>query len=198
MEKSETDKLKGRIWITARCHMRAEKRNRFIEHFFHITLALSALSSIFVGLFHDPTSVTGFENVIIFTSTCTLSISLLIFGFKFGETAAQHRSCYLDLQKLRVVKEDSVVDADADAKLNIKYIDTLGYYPNHSTGDYLSVTISNIFSAEQDLKDPSGHPLKFSTFSRIAYSITWVIIRILAIVLLLSPVVLALFSIGVV
>jgi hypothetical protein len=96
------------------------------------------------------------------------------------------------------VKEDSVVDADADAKLNTKYIDTLGYYPNHSTGDYLSVTISNIFFAKQDLEDPSGHPIKFSVFSRIAYSITWLIIRILAIVLMLSPVALALFSIGVV
>lgn len=194
MEKSETDKLKGRIWITERCHMRAEKRNRFIEHFFHITLVLFALSSIFVALFHDPANVTGFENVLIFTSICTLSISLLIFGFKFGETAAQHRSCYLDLQKLRVVDEGT----DADAKLNTKYIDTLGYYPNHSTGDYFSVTISNIFSAKQDLEDSSGHPIEFSRFSRFSYSLTWVLIRLLAILLMMSPVVLALVSIGVV
>jgi hypothetical protein len=189
MVRNELDKLKERIWITERCHMKAEARNRRLEFFFHITLALFALSSIFVGLFQFETGFSGFDNILTFTSICTLSISLLIFGFKFGETAAQHRSCYLDLQRLRFQA------LDAENSLNEKYIDTLSYYPNHSTSDYMSVTISNIFSSKQSLKDSNGEPFLFSIFSRLKHAISWLTLRLLAVALALTPISLALISI---
>jgi len=121
MEKDQIDKLRNRIWITERCHMNAEIRNRYLEYYFHITLALFALSSIFIALFQNETNVSSFENILTFTTICTLSISLLIFGFSFGEVAAQHRSCYLDLQRLRIE------DSGTEGSLNARYINTLSY-----------------------------------------------------------------------
>jgi hypothetical protein len=186
---TEVGKLKDRVWLTERCHMAAEKRNRFLEFYFHITLALFALSSIFIALFQSEPNIPGFENVLTFTSICTLSISLLIFGFAFGETAAKHRSCYLDLQRLRLEA------LSTEDKLNEKYIDTLSYYPNHSTLDYMQTCISNVFTHTQSLKDPNGNHITFSIWTRLLYSLSWVLTRIVAIAFTLSPVIVALFSI---
>lgn len=182
---TDIEKLKDRMWITERCHMKAEKRKRFLEHYFHITLALFALASIAISLFQRNPSSDELGSIMTFTSICTLSISLLIFGFKFGESAAQHRSCYLDLQKLRMRGDLDVV------QLNVEYIDTLGYYPNHSNSDYMSVAVSNVLLAAQNLKDPNGSPITFSYFSRISYSLYWLVIRLLVVAFLISPILLA-------
>lgn len=189
MERTKLDQLQDRIWITERCHMRAEKRNRFLEYYFHVTLALYALSSIFIALFQSEPNIAGFENVLTFTSICVLSISLLIFGFKFGETAAQHRSCYLDLQKLRIGNLAS------DNLLNEQYINILSYYPNHSSMDYMNVAISNIFFEDQNLKESKGNPIRFSGVSRLSFITSWAAIRILAVAFAFSPVLLSLLSI---
>jgi hypothetical protein len=172
--------------------MKAEKRNRFLEYYFHITLALFALGSIFIALFEKPLNADSFENVLTFTSICTLSISLIIFGFAFGETAAKHRSCYLDLQKLRLATTCDVVE------LNTKYIETLAYYPNHSTSDYMNVVISNIFSEKQELKNSNGDQIYFSKFSRLKYSALLFASIVLATTLTATPVLLALASISII
>jgi hypothetical protein len=188
MAKTDIEKLKDRMWITGRCHMKAEKRKRFLELYFHITLALFALASIAISLFQDPIDASRFGSVATFTTICTLSISLLIFGFKFGETAAQHRSCYLDIQKMRLI------DNKEAPELNIQYIETLGYYQNHSLSDYMAVTISNVFVSQQNLQDANGSPIVFPAFSRATYSIQWIIIRALALAFLLTPIALTLFA----
>ena len=189
MERTDIDKLKDRIWITERCHMKAEKRKRFLEYYFHITLALYALASIAILLFQNAPATAGFGNIMTFTSICTLSISLLIFGFKFGESAAQHRSCYLDLQRLRID------NTNCAAELNQKYVNKLGYYPNHSTSDYMSIAVSNIFTGSQHLKDPNGISIEFSLFTRLSYSMYLLSSRILIVIFLLSPIILVFIAI---
>jgi hypothetical protein len=190
MDGTDIGKLKDRMWITERCHMKAEKRKRFLEFYFHIALALFALASIAISLFQSEPSSTQFGTMMTFTSICTLSISLLIFGFRFGETAAQHRSCYLDLQRLRISEDLDIV------QLNKKYIDTLCYYPNHSNLDFMDVAVSNIFFAKQALKDSNGSQISYSLFSRATYSFHWLVVRLLLVTFLLAPITFAVVATG--
>ena len=183
--------LKDRIWITYRCHIRAEKRNRFLEHYFHIVLAIYALSSIAVALYPMSDTSTGTQRFLnSFTSVFTLSISLLIFGFKFGEAAAKHRACYLELQKLRES------DCCGVTQLNNQYINTLGYYSNHTYTDFMHSVITNFFSSAQKINDPSGNPYVFSIMRRFGFLALLGVSWALAIVFAIVPIFLFFLSVG--
>jgi len=186
MQPSEIQKLKNNIWITERCHMRAEKRKRFLEHYFHVTLALYALASIAISVFQSSPTTANLPSIMTFTAICTLSISLLIFGFKFGEAAAQHRTCYLELQKLRLEQGDDPQETT--------YINILGHHPNHSSADYMAVAVSNIFSPQQRLTDSNGNHIQLSSFDRLSYSLYWVVIRAAGLAFFVSPILLALYA----
>lgn len=184
MPMTEQDKLKqlyDRIWTTERCHMNAEKRSRFLELYFHIVLALFALSSICISVVGDNQNVRFNDSIISFASITTLCLSLLIFGFKFGETAANHRSCYLALQKLRARSDK------ASQEQELAYTEILGHYPNHTTGDYMRLAVSNILQAEQTLKLPNGEALRLGWWRRLSYAFSWLTARIFLIVFAILP-----------
>ena len=190
MTEQETLKqLHDRIWTTERCHMNAEKRSRFLELYFHIVLALFALSSICISVVGDAQSVRLNDSILSFASITTLCLSLLIFGFKFGETAANHRSCYLALQKLRACGEGAT-------RIQEKaYIEVLGHYPNHTTGDYMRLAVSDIFRANQRLKSPNGETVKFGWWQRLSHAISWLIARMMLIVFATLPFILVFYGI---
>lgn len=168
----QIDEIQNRMWITERCHMKAEKRSRFLELYFHIVLALFALASIGISIVGDVSHARLNESILSFTSITTLCLSLLIFGFKFGETAAKHRSCYLSLQKLRATTQ---LDEET---LNTKYVDILGHHPNHTSGDYMRLAISDLLQAQQALESPIGTKLCISWWQRSIYACTWILARL--------------------
>lgn len=183
-------KVQNRIWITERCHMNAEKRSRFLELYFHIVLALFALASIGVSMLRDAQMDGSQESILSFTSITTLCLSLLIFGFKFGETAARHRSCYLALQKLRAEQhENSTV-------LETKYIEILGHHPNHTPGDYMRLAVSNILQGTQDIESPPGQKVKLSLWTRLTYAIGWLIARVALLFFGFTPFIISAYGTG--
>lgn len=179
-------KVENRIWITERCHMKAEKRSRFLELYFHIVLATFALTSIGVSILNYSCVNSINENIITFASITTLCLSLLIFGFKFGETAAKHRSCYLALQKLRASEHQDRSSLEKD------FIEILGHHPNHTTGDYMRLAISNIWSSVQELESPPGKKVVFGFWDRFFYAGIWLLTRLSLIVFALMPLIMAL------
>lgn len=181
--------VQNRIWITERCHMKAEKRSRFLELYFHIVLALFALASIGISVLNHTYIDRLEEDIITFTSITTLCISLLIFGFKFGETAANHRSCYLALQTLRATKHDDELSMERE------FIKILGHYPNHTNGDYMRLAVSNICSETQELESPLGKKVTFDRWDRFVYACGWVLTRLSLIIFALMPLVLAFYGI---
>ena len=183
------EKLRNRIWITERCHMNAEKRSRFLELYFHIVLALFALVSIYISVMKDAQVILLDENIFTLTSITTLCLSLLIFGFKFGETAASHRSCYLSLQKLRWSNEKDC------QKVNTTYIEVLGHYPNHTTGDYMRLVISNIFKDEQSISSPNGNKVCIGFWQRLSYLFGWALSRFLLVIFAAMPFIFVIYSI---
>lgn len=189
---TEQDKLKqlyDRIWTTERCHMNAEKRSRFLELYFHIVLALFALSSICISVVGDTQNVRINDSILSFASITTLCLSLLIFGFKFGETAANHRSCYLALQKLRASSDQT------SHKQEVAYTEVLGHYPNHTTGDYMRLAVSNIFQAEQNLKSPNGEPVRVGWWRRLSYVASWLAARLLLLIFATLPFIMVFYGI---
>lgn len=188
-EPTELSRLRDRIWITERCHMNAEKRSRFLELYFHIVLALVALASIFISVVGDAQNIRLNENILSFTSITTLCLSLLIFGFKFGETAANHRSCYLSLQKLRASTESE------PHKLEEDYIKILGNYPNHTTGDYMRLAMSNILKNEQNLTSPNGKKVCIGWWQRLSYALSWTLSRVPLVIFAAMPFILVVYAI---
>jgi len=72
----------------------------------------------------------------IIASVFILSITLIIFGFRFGETAAQHRECYLKIQSL-------INSSKQKSELQEEYNKILCAYPNHSEFDYKNFIIKS-------------------------------------------------------
>lgn len=177
----EVQKQKYRIWITETCHMRAEKRNRTYEIYFHVLLSFYTLTLLGISLFSPDFCQYINKNLSIFLTIFTLSLTLLVFGFKFGETATQHRSCYLALQKLRGEEFASF------ESINTKYVDILQNYPNHSSMDYYAGAILNIFRSKQSKVNSEGSPIVISFFSRLTYVSKILTAWVLAVILILIP-----------
>jgi len=168
--------------------MKAEKRSRFLELYFHIVLASFALASIGISVLNHSNIDVFKESILSFTSITTLCLTLLIFGFKFGETAANHRSCYLALQKLRASKyEDHLA-------LEKAFIEVLGNYPNHTNGDYMRLAVSNILKPEQNLESPPGVKVVLGLWERIVYAGGWILARFSLFAFALMPLAMALYG----
>lgn len=184
----EANNVRNRIWITERCHMKAEKRSRFLDLYFHIVLASFALASIGISVLSRTSIDPLKEDMLTFTSITTLCLSLLIFGFKFGETAANHRSCYLALQKLRATEHSDHL------ALEREYIKILGHYPNHTYGDYMRLAVSNIWGPTQNLESPPGRKVTIDCWDRLVYASGWILARLSLIAFALTPLAMGLFG----
>lgn len=120
--------------------MNAERRNRFLEIYFHLLLAFYSVVGIGNSILGNSTGVQVDGAILLYVSILTLSISLIIFGFKFGELAARHRTCYLTLQR--------ITEPSFNGDLSEKYISTFENLPNHLYIDFLRLAIQYPFSCE--------------------------------------------------
>lgn len=150
--------------------MNAERRNRFLELYFHLLIAFYAFSGIGNSILGSASNSQVNGTILLYISIFTLSISLIIFGFKFGETAAQHRTCYLTLQR--------IMDPNYAGNVNQDYITTIQNLPNHHRIDFLRLVIDKPFSKEQSLKNPNGAPYIFTPFELVSFVVqrifTWI------------------------
>lgn len=153
---SDLDQLLNRIYTTELCHIRAEKRNRWNEVFFHLSLAAYSACSISISFISKKYAALPTGEALTATSILTFAISLIVYGFKFGETAAKHRDCYLGLQRLRGRKWTSV------QKLSDEYINLLAYFPNHNSIDFLNSVVTRPFSRTQDKENSIGNKFTLS------------------------------------
>lgn len=130
--------------------MNSESRYRRYERVFHLLLSWLSLSIIAWAVVRGSVS----QNAILDTYTAILSVfvfafSIIIFGFRFGETAAQHRECYLRLQKL-------YADGQVDTNWREEYYKILDAFPNQSTADYERVIIEKtVFDGQQLYRGPN-------------------------------------------
>ncbi|MBW6494015.1 MAG: SLATT domain-containing protein [Burkholderiaceae bacterium] len=158
--------------------MNAERRNRFLEIYFHLLLAFYAIAGIGNSILGNSTGLEVNGSILLYISILTLSISLIIFGFKFGEMAAQHRTCYLTLQR--------ILDPSFSGDLNEKYISTIENLPNHQEIDFMRLAIQDPFSRQQSLTNSDGVPYTFTRLQLVSYIIRR-ITTLLFLLLLTAP-----------
>ena len=149
-ENDRIKKFRDRVWFTSKSRIAAEKRLRHYDVASH--LSLSMLSTIVVGISVFSENIPQqipVDNYTIVLSVLAVVFSVIVFGFRFGETAALHRECYLRLDRLR--------DQELSySELVQEYHEILSAYPNHSKLDYERVVLDNRFFNNKKLTDTSG------------------------------------------
>ncbi|WP_162150960.1 SLATT domain-containing protein [Ahrensia sp. 13_GOM-1096m] len=180
---NEIIRLQTRIWWTSKTRMQSEKRLRTYEMLSHVGIAL--LSVLLIGF----TIYSGPNNPNINAHLITLSVfitvlSVLIFGFKFGEQATLHRECYLKLDELR----DSELKYDEMKK---SYHKILASYPNHASCDHSRIIINETLFGHGKLQDSNGNEVKWTLLSALSwffsYTLPWVLITFVLAFSLFSP-----------
>lgn len=139
--------LKDKIWITAKSRMLAERRYKTYEISSHLFLSYMSLLLIISTIFSTDLkgAVYHFDQITICISLAIFAASLISYGFRFGETAAQFRECYLRLQQL----EHQALD---DAEIAERYFEILGSCPNHSTADYGRFVVEMTFYKKKPIQ----------------------------------------------
>ena len=177
-DSSEKDNIKNRIWITSKTRIYAEKRYRKYDIMSHLVLSLLSAIVISLTLFKDllPQGA-PLETYTIVYSIFILIASIVVFGFRFGETATLHRECYLQLQRLN----DSKQDAD---ELIRCYHDILSSYPNHSDMDYECLVLGRTFPNLKGLKRLDGTHIDWTFGMLFQWSLHQIIFWLLPVALI--------------
>ena len=156
MVNEDIEMLRNRIWFTAKSRMMAERRYKGYDGVFTIliaTLSVLAIGMNLLALAHENSINASFYST--FIAVFILMISLIVYGFQFGQKATLHRECYLRLQKIN----SEIRELDA---LNSAYNEILGAYPNHSNRDYETFVVGETLFKKKSLIDSKGLPVKWT------------------------------------
>lgn len=133
------------IWLTSKTRMQAEKRYKKYSLISHLFLSYYALLLIFLSIFSKSiTTPLPLSQINIALATAIFGASLIVYGFKFGETAQSHRECYLRLQRLIALEND-------EHELTAQYHEIIAGYPNHSASDYEDLIIDRTLIKNEPL-----------------------------------------------
>jgi len=151
----------ARIWLTYKTRIIAESRFNIYALVSHLALAWYAFLAIAFSIYQPNIAkvigTEGANQISLVISVLTFGLSLVIYGFKFEESARVHRDCYLRMQSL-------YQSAEPDAKKLDDYRILLDHYPNHATKDYEEL-LFDAWKAGRVLNGTDGLPIKFSWLS---------------------------------
>lgn len=140
--------MKNKIWLTSKSRIYAEVRFRRYAFVAHIALAWYSLFLICLTIFGENV---GLEAHVLSKLSIVLSVALLVgsvvlYGFGFEKTGAQHRECYLKLQRL--LADDFEPNS---LEMKRKYSEILDTYPNHSSFDFQEMVFDRTVLGRQSL-----------------------------------------------
>ena len=138
------------IWLTSKTRMQAERRYKTYSLISHLFLSYYALLMIFHSILSNtPTTSLSASQLNLALSVAIFGVSLVVYGFRFGETAQLHRDCYLRLQKLIDLTND-------ERKLRADYHEIIAGYPNHSARDFDDLIFDRTFMKKEVLRNSKG------------------------------------------
>ncbi|MGA7673961.1 MAG: SLATT domain-containing protein [Rhizomicrobium sp.] len=150
MTSAPVEAIKTTIWFTSHCRIFAEKRYRKYNNISHLSLSWLSLAAITCAVTRCQLQTSTFvDTYTAVLSTFVFAFSIIVFGFRFGETAVLFRECYLRLQKLH----DSNLDPEA---MTSAYHEILGAYGNHDDWDYESLVIRKTYLEKEELHHKDG------------------------------------------
>ena len=150
--------LRDNVWTTYKCRMNAERRYQSYNLLSHLLTSYYSLLLIVFSIFSSqfPFSAQASQAIGVALSVAAFSLSLILYGFHFSETAIQHRECYLKLQAL-------LWSADAE-NIGKNYAEILQAYPNHSPRDYVALIFEGSMFGHSPLKRPETAEVVTVTF----------------------------------
>lgn len=148
--------IKSAIWLTCHSRMVAEKRYRRYENISHLLLSWLSLSVIAWAVVRNSQH----PSLLLDTYTAVLSVlvfalSIITFGFRFGEVAASHRECYLRLQKLHDCETNP-------STLAAEYHEILGAYGNHSDRDFETLILERTLFGHRRVQGKDGQQIPWT------------------------------------
>lgn len=127
--------------------MFSEKRYRTYDIASNIVQTYMAVLMLAASVFSDELRATVplFDKITIVLSLFLFGSSLIIYGFRFVETANKHRDCYLKLQRL-------IESYERQSDPGAAYHDILAQFPNHAPRDYEDFVLSGTLFDRKTLK----------------------------------------------
>lgn len=179
-EISDNADTSGNIWITSRTRMESHARFKRYDLFSHLVLTIYSVTLLGFSVFGAKLESTllgpYLSEISIVFSICVLSASLVIWGLRFGQTANEHKECYLALQKLYALK-------NADSEKQGTYQDILSKFPNHSEFDYNNMLFKKILMGNEKIRGTYGL-VEFGALKTIRH-IFWIGVRLFTFVFLM-------------
>ena len=162
----------ARIWLTYKTRIISERPYQHYELVSYLAMSwysfLNIVYSIYQYKFIKALGADGVGQAALVMSILTFGLSLVIYGFKFGNCASVHRDCYLRMQSIYQSKR-----SDED-KLE-EYRLVLDQYPNHADRDYQEM-LFDAWKAGRTLQGTDGEDIKFGDCQIIACQLrhlTW-------------------------
>jgi hypothetical protein len=167
------------IWVTCHSRMIAEKRYRLYDNISHLLLSWLSLSVIaWVVIRGSQSPSAALDTYTAVLSVFVFAISIIVFGFRFGETATLHRECYLRLQKL--------YDSEPDAELLTgKYHEILGAYSNHADKDFEALVIEKTLLHHRKMWGKDGEQINWTSSMLVKFVLRATTFWLLTIILFL-------------
>ncbi|KAB8035821.1 SLATT domain-containing protein [Silvanigrella paludirubra] len=173
--------LKGRIDITKRARMIAEKRLKFYSFWLNFGVGFISIMNIFITIFmliykKDVHSNDVLNLAVIFYSLLLIIVSLIIWNSNFEVRSENFRKCYLKLDKLMRIdfEEKSLNDIEK------KYHLILENFDNHHDLDNIKARI--LFN-----RNSNNIPFSLNIYDKIYYYSLKIITYLLYVFILISP-----------
>lgn len=130
----------NRIWLTYKTRMVTEKRFKRYALISHLAMSWYAFLSIVFSIYQDrfalALGVDGANKAALVISVLTFGLSLIIYGFKYEDSANVFRECYLKMQSI-------YQSTDLDDVKSKNYLSVLDQFPNHSDRDWKEMIFEN-------------------------------------------------------
>jgi len=173
-------KARDNIWLTSKTRMHAERRFKKYNLISHMLLSYYALLLITLSIFSDTIATSiPISKINLALSAAIFGASLVVHGFKFGETAQLHRECYLRLQRLISLEDD-------EQKLNEKYHEIIVGYPNHSARDFDDLIFERVFIKKEPLHNAEG-AIQMTSWMLVDKGLRWLMFWLPVLGLILLP-----------
>ena len=147
----------ARIWTTYKTRILSEQRFNKYAVASHLALTWYAFLSIVFSIYQGDIAKTlgepGASQASLVMAVMTFGLSLVIYGFKFEDSARTHRDCYLKMQSIFQSTEPD------QSKLH-EYRKLLEHFPNHATRDYRQL-LFNGWRAGALVTDTQGNAVPF-------------------------------------
>ncbi|MES2337107.1 MAG: SLATT domain-containing protein [Pseudomonadota bacterium] len=169
----------ARIWLTYKTRIISERRLKAYALVSHLALSWYAFLSIVLTIYQNNLAAqlgaTAATQASLVISVLTFGLSLIIYGFKFEESARTFRECYLRMQSI-------YQSAEPDSVKLSEYSRALDHYPNHASRDYEAMLFET-WKAGRTLYGTDGQPIAFGIARILAsYARTFLWIASLAII----------------